>query len=123
MATSRMRRVNEVMREVVGAEINSGLQDPRIGFVTVTAVDTSPDLRHALVRVSVLGSEYEREQTMAALRSARGVLQAKINAELRLKRTPELTFTYDDTAERADRITRMLTDDTHVDEARHADEE
>jgi ribosome-binding factor A len=108
MATSRMRRVNEVMREVLGTAINSDLQDPRIGFVTVTAVDTSPDLRHAAVHVSVLGSEQEREQTLAALGSAHGVLQAAINSELRLKRTPALTFHYDESVERADRITRML---------------
>ncbi len=103
-----MRRVNEVMREVIGSAISSDLQDPRIGFVTVTAVDTSPDLRHAVVHVSVLGSEDERERTLEALRSAHGVLQAEINAELRLKRTPELRFSYDDSIERADRITRML---------------
>jgi ribosome-binding factor A len=108
MATSRMRRVNEVMREVLGTAISEDLQDPRIGFVTVTAVDTSPDLRHAQVHVSVLGSEQEREDTLAALASAHGVLQGAINNELRLKRTPALRFVYDDTAERAERITRML---------------
>ncbi len=105
-----MRRVNEVMREVIGSAISSDLQDPRIGFVTVTAVDTSPDLRHAVVHVSVLGSEDERERTLEALRSAHGVLQSEINSELRLKRTPELRFVYDDSIERADRITRMLDD-------------
>jgi ribosome-binding factor A len=103
-----MRRVNEVVREVVGAEISTGLQDPRIGFVTVTAVDTSPDLRHAVVHVSVLGSEQEREETLAALRSAHGVLQSAINSELHMKRTPALSFAYDDSAERAARITEML---------------
>lgn len=108
MATSRMRRVNEVIREVLGTTISTELQDPRIGFVTVTAVDTSPDLRHARVHVSVLGSEQERDATMAALRSAHGVLQGAINDELRLKRTPELSFHYDESVERADRITRML---------------
>ena len=111
MATSRMRRVNEVIREVLGSAISSELQDPRIGFVTVTAVDTSSDLRHARVHVSVLGSEEEREETLAGLRSAHGPLQAVINSQLRLKRTPELTFIYDDSIERADRITRMLDDD------------
>jgi ribosome-binding factor A len=110
MATSRMRRVNEVIREILGTRISTELQDPRIGFVTVTAVDTSPDLRHARVHVSVLGSERERDATMAALRSAHGVLQAAINDELRLKRTPELSFHYDESIERADRITRMLDD-------------
>jgi ribosome-binding factor A len=108
MASSRMRRVNEVIREVLGTTISTELQDPRIGFVTVTAVDTSPDLRHARVHVSVLGSEQEREATLAALRSAHGVLQSAINAELRLKRTPTLSFHYDESVERADRITRML---------------
>lgn len=103
-----MRRVNEVMKEVLGGAISSELQDPRIGFVTVTAVDTSPDLRHASVYVSVLGSEEERERTLDGLRSAHGVLQSAINSQLRLKRTPTLSFYYDPTIERADRITRML---------------
>ena len=105
-----MRRVNEVMREVLGTAINGDLQDPRIGFVTVTAVDTSSDLRHAVVHVSVLGSEQEREDTLAALRSAHGVLQSAINSELRLKRTPALTFSYDESIERAARISEMLND-------------
>ncbi len=108
MATSRMRRVNEVMREVIGAAISTDLQDPRIGFVTVTSVDTSPDLRHAVVHVSVLGSDEEREQTLAALSSAHGVLQSAINSQLRLKRTPALTFAYDDSVERAARISEMI---------------
>ncbi len=103
-----MRRVNEVMKEVLGGAISSELQDPRIGFVTVTAVDTSPDLRHATVHVSVLGSEEERENTLAGLRSAHGVLQSLINSQLRLKRTPALSFSYDESIERADRISRML---------------
>lgn len=106
--SSRMRRVNEVIREVLGTTISTELQDPRIGFVTVTAVETSPDLRHARVHVSVLGSEEEREATLKALRSAHGVLQGAINDELRLKRTPALSFHYDESIERADRITRML---------------
>lgn len=117
MPTSRMRRVNQVLREVIGATITTELQDPRIGFVTVTAVDTSPDLRHARVHVSVLGSEDEREATMAALRSAHGIMQSAINAELRLKRTPALTFHYDESLERADRITRMLSEDEPADVA------
>jgi ribosome-binding factor A len=88
--------------------IGDQLQDPRIGFVTVTAVETSPDLRNAQVHVSVLGSDSERDATMKALRASRGVLQAAISSELTLKRTPTLSFHYDDTAERAARLTRML---------------
>ena len=103
-----MRRVNEVMREVIGTTIAGELQDPRIGFVTVTAVETSPDLRTAQVHVSVLGTEEEKDATMEALRAAHGVIQKAIAAELRMKRTPSLTFVYDDSIERADRLNRML---------------
>jgi ribosome-binding factor A len=103
-----MRRINELMREVIGGAIATELQDPRIGFVTVTAVETSSDLRSARVFVSVLGTEEEREETLAGLRSSHGVLQARIAREMRIKRTPTLTFHYDDTAERADRVTRLM---------------
>jgi ribosome-binding factor A len=103
-----MRRVNGVMREVIGATIGGELQDPRIGFVTVTAVDTSPDLRTAQVHISVLGSEQEKDATMKALRAAHGVIQKAISSQLRMKRTPSLTFVYDDSVERADRLTRMM---------------
>ena len=103
-----MRRINEVLREVVGATIVSELNDPRIGFVTVTSVETSPDLRTAKVFVSVLGSDEEREATLAGLRSSHGVIQARIAAETRMKRTPTLTFHYDKTVEQGVRISRLL---------------
>lgn len=108
MATARMRRINEVLREVVGAAIGSELSDPRIGFVTVTSVETSPDLRTAKVYVSVLGSAEEREATLTGLRSSRGVLQSKIAAETRMKRTPTVSFHYDETIEQGVRISRLL---------------
>ena len=109
--TERMRRVNEVMREVIGGAISKDLQDPRIGFVTVTAVETSPDLRTARVFVSVLESGEEREASLAGLRSSHGVLQAAIAREMRLKRTPTLSFHYDETPERGARIARLLEDE------------
>jgi len=108
MAGSRMRRINEVLREVVGAAISNDLSDPRIGFVTVTSVETSPDLRTAKVFVSVLGTEEEREATLEGLRSSHGVLQSRIAAETRMKRTPTLTFRYDDTIEKGARISELL---------------
>src|SRR3954466_15631069 len=108
MPTARMRRVNEAVREVLGDAIATELKDPRIGFVTVTEVDTSPDLRTARVYVSVLGNEDERERSLDGLRSSHGVLQGKIAGAMRLKRTPTLTFFYDDTAERGARISRLL---------------
>jgi ribosome-binding factor A len=102
-----MRRINEVLREVVGGAI-SDLSDPRIGFVTVTAVETSPDLRTAKVFVSVLGDEGEREATLGGLRSSHGVIQSRIAAETRMKRTPTLTFHYDDTIAQGARVFQLL---------------
>jgi ribosome-binding factor A len=111
MAAGRMRRVNEAVREVLSARIAEGLKDPRIGFVTVTSVETSPDLRHARVYVSVLGSDAERSQTLAGLESAHGVLQQSIAGELRMKRTPTLQFVFDESIDRGMRITELLEDE------------
>ena len=108
MSTARMRRVDEAMRQVIGDALAQELKDPRIGFVTVTDVKTTPDLRHARVYVSVLGSETEQEATLAGLQSAHGFLQSRVAAELRLKRTPELQFELDHTAERAARIEALV---------------
>lgn len=105
--SDRMRRVNEALREVL-SEAVAELKDPRIGFVTLTGVDTSRDLRHAVVYVSVLGSERKREATLAGLESSRGLLQARVNRELRLKRTPQLAFEYDPTVERGVRLTQLI---------------
>ena len=107
MPGARMRRVNEAVREVVSAHTGE-LKDPRIGFVTVTSVDTSPDLRHARVYVSVLGDEFERERALEGLASSRGVLQAKLNQELHLKRTPTLSFEWDPSVEHGMRINRLI---------------
>ena len=106
-----MRRVNEAVREVVSARIAGGLRDPRIGFVTVTSVDTSPDLRQARVYVSVLGSPEEREATMAGLESAHGLLQQSVARELRMKNTPTLQFVFDESIDRGMRITELLDDE------------
>jgi ribosome-binding factor A len=108
MPTARMRRVNEAILEVLGDAIATELKDPRIGFVTVTGVDTSPDLRSARVFVSVLGPAAERERTLQGLRSSHGFLQGKIASAMRLKRTPTLTFHYDESVDRGARITRLL---------------
>jgi ribosome-binding factor A len=107
MPSERMRRVNEALKEVLSESIG-GLKDPRIGFVTVTGVDTSPDLRHATVYVSVLGGGRAREATLAGLQSSHGVLQGRVNRELHLKRTPQLTFEYDPTVERGVRLSQLI---------------
>jgi ribosome-binding factor A len=108
MAGARMRRVNEAVREVLSSQLAIGLKDPRIGFVTVTGVDTSPDLRAARVYVSVLGDAEARQAALDGLTSSRGFLQAQIGDQLRMKRTPALSFHYDETVERADRMTRLI---------------
>ncbi|HST14500.1 MAG TPA: 30S ribosome-binding factor RbfA [Gaiellaceae bacterium] len=102
-----MRRVNEAVRSVV-AEAVRDLKDPRIGLVTVTGVVVTPDLGEATVFVSVLGNEKVRRATLQGLASAHGVLQARINRELSLRRTPTLAFTYDDTVERGVRMTKLI---------------
>jgi len=102
-----MRRVNEAVRAVV-AEAVGALKDPRIGMVTVTGVQVTPDLAEARIYVSVLGSEKKRAATLAGLESARGVLQARINRELSLRRTPTLSFAYDDAVERGVRMTKLI---------------
>jgi ribosome-binding factor A len=105
--TERMRRVNEAVREALADAVGE-LKDPRIGFVTITAVKTSPDLRQARVYVSVLGNERKREKTLEGLQSAHGVLQAKLASELRMKRTPQLAFEYDPTVEEGVRMSQLI---------------
>src|SRR4051795_9764147 len=108
MSGERMRRVDEAMREVLSDAITSELKDPRVGFVTVTAVQTSPDLRRARVFVSVLGNPGERRRSLKALDSAHGYLQRRVAGELRLKNTPALEFLYDDSLDRGLRIAELL---------------
>jgi len=105
--TGRMRRVNEAIRETLADAVGE-LKDPRIGFVTVTGVETSPDLRQAKVFVSVLGNERKREQSLVGLQSAHGVLQSRLASELRMKRTPQLTFEYDPTVAEGVRMSQLI---------------
>jgi ribosome-binding factor A len=107
--SDRMRRVNESVRAVI-AEAVADLKDPRIGLVTVTGVIVTPDLGEARVYVSVLGNEKKRRATLAGLESARGVLQGRINRELSLRKTPALSFAYDDAVERGVRMTKLIDD-------------
>jgi ribosome-binding factor A len=121
MSTGRMRRVDEAIRQVIGEAAAGELKDPRVGFVTVTDVRTSADLSHARVYVSVLGDEPLRESTMEGLRSAHGYLQRRVASELHLKRTPTLTFVYDETTDRALRIDALLEQTLEDEHAREAE--
>ncbi len=105
--SQRMRRVDEILREVI-AGVVTRLKDPRIGFVTITAVDTSPDLRHATVYYSVLGTPEEQEDTATALRSASSHIRSEVGREVRLKYLPELHFERDEAHERGLRVNELL---------------
>lgn len=106
----RMRRVNEALKEVLSGAIARGVKDPRIGFVTITSVDATTDVQYAKVFVSVLGTAAEKEATLVALRSAHGFLQAAVNDELHLRRTPSLEFVYDTSIDRGMRIGALIKD-------------
>lgn len=108
MRAARMRRVDEAMRVVLSDAIAKDLKDPRVGFVTVTGVKTSPDLRHARVYVSVLGDDAARAASVDGLRSAHGYLQKRLATELTLKHTPTLSFEYDESVDRGMRISQLL---------------
>lgn len=108
VASYRMRRVNEAIKETIGTALFQELKDPRIGFVTLTGVDTSPDLRHAKVFVSVYGKQAEKDATLEGLRAARPYLQRLIGDELPLKRIPVLEFVYDTSVDQGMRIQALL---------------
>ncbi|MFY9488022.1 MAG: 30S ribosome-binding factor RbfA [Solirubrobacterales bacterium] len=112
-----MRRVNEAVREVVSSAVLAETKDPRIGFVTVTGVETSPDLRHATVFVSVFGDELVRRETLEGLADSRKILQQEIALHLRMKNTPKLKFVYDETVDRSMRITELINTESISDDA------
>ena len=105
--TDRMRRVNESVRAVV-ADAIAELSDPRIGIVTVTGVEVSPDLHDARVFVSVFGGAKKQRAALAGLEAAHGVLQTRLARELRMKRTPILAFEYDPSVERGVHMAKLI---------------
>jgi len=105
----RLLRINESIKEALSSVIaTEGIKDPRVGFVTVTGVETTPDLRHAKVFVSVLGRRAERDACMEALERSRGFLQSRLGASLHMKRTPQLQFVYDSTLDNALHIEKLM---------------
>jgi ribosome-binding factor A len=113
MSSGRTRRVEEAVRAILSDAIAKDLKDPRVGFVTITGVKTSPDLRYARVYFTVLGDERARSRSVAGLRSAQGFLQRRVAGELTLKHTPTLSFEYDGSVDRGMRISEIL--DRHLD--------
>lgn len=105
--SDRMLRINEAVREVLGEAVRD-LSDPRIGFVTITSVRVARDFRSATVFVSVLGDERARERSLAGLRASHGLLQRAVAQQVKLRNTPQLQFSYDETTDTAMRITELL---------------
>lgn len=108
--TARTDRIDQLLREEIGAILARDVQDPRIGFVTVTEVDTAPDLSTARVWVSVIGQPGERAETMRALERAMPFVRRELGSRVRLRRIPELHVRADDTAERGTRVLRLLAE-------------
>ena len=108
--TQRTDRIDQLLREEIGAVLGREIADPRIGFATITDVETTPDLRHAKVWVSVIGADAERDETVAALQRAMGYVQRELGHRLHIKRIPALHVRLDDTAERSTRVMKLLAE-------------
>jgi ribosome-binding factor A len=108
--TARTDRIDELLRQEIGAILTKDVQDPRIGFVTVTVVETAPDLSTARVWVSIIGQPAERETTMRALNRAMPFVRHELGSRIRLRRIPELQLRADDTAERGTRVLQLLAE-------------
>lgn len=119
--SERTRRVDHLLREEISTIIRRDLGDPRLGFVTITSVEVAPDLRHATVWASILGSEKERRATLQVLGRAMPFVRHQLGV-LRLKRIPELHLREDDSAERGTRVMRILEQIEGDEGAERADE-
>ena len=106
--SQRTQRVDELLREEISRIVREDVSDPRVGFATITAVETTPDLRHARVRVSVIGQPAERTETVSALSRAMPFVRRELGRTLRIKRIPDLHVELDDTAERGTRVLQLL---------------
>jgi ribosome-binding factor A len=123
MQGDRMRKVNEAVREVVSTALTSGVNDERLGFITITGVETSPDLRNAVVFVSTYGNKKQRELTFEALDDLRLELQREIATHMRMKFTPVLRFEYDGTLDRSMRVSELINQEAAVFDSLPADTE
>jgi ribosome-binding factor A len=122
MTGRRPERLAEQIKEEVSLIIAGEVEDPRVGFVTVTEARVTPDLKHAKIYVSVLGTEKEVKESLAALKHASGFIRTQLGAMLRMKRTPELHFVYDETTETAARIEELLSEEVKKAQAREREQ-
>ncbi|MFP5262593.1 MAG: 30S ribosome-binding factor RbfA [Blastocatellia bacterium] len=122
MPGRRPERLAEQIKEEVSLIIAGEVEDPRVGSVTVTEARVTPDLKHAKIYVSVLGTEKEAKESLAALNHASGFIRTQLGAMLRMKRTPELHFVYDETTETAARIEELLSEEVKKAQAREREQ-
>lgn len=108
MTSPRIARLRELFKEEASAILQRNMKDPRIGFVSVTDVELSPDLRHARIFVSVYGDAEAKARTMEGLRSAEGFVRTELAHRIRLRYTPEVVFRIDESIEQGDRVNRLL---------------
>jgi ribosome-binding factor A len=106
----RATRVGEQMKKELGEIIGRKIKDPRIGFVTVTDVEVTGDLQQAKVFISVLGDEEQRQNTLKGLAKAKGFIRSEIGQRIRLRKTPEITFEFDESVDYGNRIESLLAD-------------
>jgi ribosome-binding factor A len=112
MGSFRLERVQELLKEVI-SEVLLEIKDPRMGFATITGVIISPDLRHARVFISTMGTDEEREHTMQALNNARGFVRREISGKIRLRHIPDVSFVHDGSIERGVKIIKLINEVTH----------
>jgi ribosome-binding factor A len=106
--TARTDRIDELLRQEIGAILAREIADPRVGFATITGVETAPDLRHAKVFVSIIGQPLERQEALRALGRAMPFVRHELGKRLRLQRIPEFHLELDETLERGTRVLRLL---------------
>ncbi|KGX93130.1 ribosome-binding factor A [Pontibacillus halophilus JSM 076056 = DSM 19796] len=110
MSDLRANRVGEQMKKELGDIISRKIKDPRVGFVTVTDVSVSGDLQQAKVYISVLGDENKTQETLVGLAKAKGFIRSEIGKRIRLRKTPEITFEFDEAIEYGNRIETIIND-------------
>ena len=108
--SQRAKRVGELIKQEISQLLQRGLKDPRVGFVTVTDVDVTGDLRNATVYVSVFGNEKQKRDSMEGLEAATGFIRREVGKYLRLRYTPELAFKFDESIEYGAHINTVLNE-------------